>query len=167
MSGIVVDLGCERHGTDNSIGPLVERFKPEVLLGFDPAATPLCYQIEDTEVVISTHAAWVNDGTTQFSGAGDEATIVQSSSAWNGTERPVRCFDFSAWLRRLTSPKVIVKMDIEGAELPILEKVVADGTDDRISLLIIEWHDGMFDPSYGGRRTEVEAALRCPAEIWP
>ncbi len=163
---VVVDLGCQKHGTDHSIEPLVERFEPEVLLGFDPAATPNCYQIEGTEIVIAASAAWVNDGTVKFSGAGDEATVVRESSAWNGSERTVPCFDFSAWLRRLHTLKVIVKMDIEGAELPILEKVVEDGTDDRISLLLLEWHDWMFDESYGGRRTEVEAALRCPVEIW-
>ena len=74
--------------------------------------------------------------------------------------------DFSKWLSRLHTLKVIVKMDIEGAELPILEKVIEDGTDDRISLLLLEWHDWMFDESYGGRRTEVEASLRCPVEVW-
>ncbi len=163
---IVVDLGCQRHGNDYSIEPLVKRFEPEVLLGFDPAATPLCYQLEGTEIVIAASAAWVNDGTVKFSGAGDEATVVRSSNAWNGSERTVPCFDFSKWLSRLHTLKVIVKMDIEGAELPILEKIIEDGTDDRISLLILEWHDGMFDESYAGRRVEVEAALRCPVEVW-
>ncbi len=167
MTEIVVDLGCERHGKDRSIEPLVKRFSPKVLLGFDPDATPSRFGLEGTEVVINESAAWVRDGTLQLSGEGDKATVMGASSARNGTERTVPCFDFSQWLNGLASSKVIVKMDIEGAELPVLEKVVADGTDDRISLLILEWHDQFFDSSYSQRRARVEAALRCPVEVWP
>ncbi len=163
----MVDLGSKPHGEDYSIEPLIKRFSPDLLLAFDPAATAFCYQLEGVEVVVHASAAWVEDGTVQFSGADDKATVVASSSSWNGTKRPVPCFDFSAWLGRLNSQKVVVKMDIEGAELPILEKVVADGTDDRISLLIVEWHEQFFGDDYSQRRAEVEAALRCPVEIWP
>lgn len=62
---------------------------------------------------------------------------------------------------------MVVKMDIEGAEVPVLEKVIADGTDDRMSLLIVEWHDQFFDRGYVRRRKAIQAALRCPVEIWP
>ena len=163
---IVVDLGCQRHGKDYSIEPLVKRFAPEVLLGFDPAATPLCYQLESTEIVIAASAAWVHNGTVQFSGAGDEATVVRSSSAWNGSERAVPCFDFSAWLGRLHTLKIVVKMDIEGAEVPVLEKLILDGADHRISLLLIEWHDSCFDMEFAERRAAVEENLSCPVEVW-
>ncbi len=162
----MVDLGCQPHGTDYSIEPLIKRFAPKVLLGFDPASTRSCHELEGTDVVITASAAWVHDGEMQLSGEGDKATIMAGSSAGNGTELTVPCFDFSSWLRRLNSPKVIVKMDIEGAELPVLEKVVKDGNDDRISLLLLEWHDQFFDESYGERRAKVEAALRCPVEVW-
>ncbi|WP_251052289.1 MULTISPECIES: FkbM family methyltransferase [unclassified Streptomyces] len=35
-------------------------------------------------------------------------------------------------------------MDIEGAEYPVLTKLVADGTIDLISVLYIEWHYDRF-----------------------
>ncbi len=162
----MVDLGCQRHGTDYSIEPLAKRFAPKVLLGFDPASTPACYDLEGTEIVIAASAAWVHDGTMELSGVDDEATIMVDSDARNATERTVPCFDFSAWLGRLKSPQVVVKMDIEGAELPVLEKIVADGTDDRISLLVLEWHNQFFDEDYRSRRSKVEEALRCPVEVW-
>ncbi len=163
---VVVDLGCERRNEDYSIEPLIKRFAPKVLLGFDPDSSPTHYDLEGTEVVIGASAAWVHDGTMQLSGVGDEATIMADSSARNGKERTVPCFDFSAWLRRLNSSKVIVKMDIEGAELPVLEKVIKNGTDDRISLLLLEWHDQFFNDTYVVRRAAVEEFLRCPVEAW-
>ncbi len=165
---VVVDLGCQKQRIDRSIEPLVERFAPQRLLGFDPAArSPLRYDLDQTEVVVRRSAAWTHDGTKMFSPRGIDGTVMVGSSAWKGNPREVRCFDFSAWLGDLDEPEVIVKMDIEGAELPVLEKVVADGTDERISLLIVEWHDGLFDRRYSRARSRVEIALRCPVEIWP
>ncbi len=167
MSEIVIDLGCEPRGTDRSIEPLVKRFAPKQLLGFDPATSPTRYDLDGTEVVIVSSAAWVRDGTLQLSGADDKATVMGASSARNETELTVPCFDFSDWLAGFELSEVVVKMDIEGAELPVLEKVIADGADDRISLLILEWHDQFFNSSYSLRRAAVEGALRCPVEIWP
>ncbi len=165
---VVVDLGCQKQRIDRSIEPLVERFAPDRLLGFDPAArSPLRYELDQTEIVVKRSAAWTHDGTKMFAPRGIEGTVMVESSAWKGQPREVRCFDFSAWLRDLDEPEVIVKMDIEGAELPVLEKVVADGTDDRIRLLLVEWHDDYFDRSFKRRRTKVEKTLRCPVEIWP
>ncbi len=168
MSEIVVDLGCQRHGTDYSIEPLIDRFAPMLLLGFDPAATPpLRYDIEQTTVVIDQSVAWTHDGSRMFSArTGIEGTVMVSSNAWNGKPRTVPCFDFSTWLHDLDAPDVVVKMDIEGAEVPVLEKLIADGNDERIGLLLIEWHDFCFDNTYGVRRAAVEKSLRCPVEIW-
>ncbi len=163
---VVVDLGCQPHGKDYSVEPLVKRFAPKQLLGFDPAASPTRYDLDGTEVVIDGSAAWVRDGTLQLSGAGDEATVMGASSARNGTEFTVPCFDFSTWIHDLDEPEVIVKMDIEGAEVPVLEKLVADGNDERISLLLIEWHDRYFNAHFTLRRAVVEESLRCPVEVW-
>ncbi len=164
---VVVDLGCKLWGSDSSIGPLVDRFSPDILYGFDPAATPASYVLTETPVVIEQSAAWTYNGTMKFSGNGDSATVMSTSSAWNGTERDVPCFDFSEWLEAFDGTEVVVKMDIEGSEVPILEKVIADGTDNRISLLIVEWHDGSFDRGFSRRRKAIESVLRCPVEIWP
>lgn len=54
----------------------------------------------------------------------------------------VECVDFGAWLREIccTDDKVIVKMDIEGAEYVVLKKMIGDGTISLISKLYIEFH---------------------------
>ncbi len=165
---VVVDLGCEPQRIDRSIEPLVDRFAPDVLFGFDPAATPpFDFACGDSRVVVEESAAWVRAGTVLFSArTAIEGTIMADSSAWNGEEHAVPCFDFSTWLRDLDTPDVVVKMDIEGAEVPVLEKLIVDGNDDRISLLLVEWHEWLFAEDYVLRRANIEALLRCPVEVW-
>ncbi len=165
----MVDLGCQPQRIDRSIEPLIDRFAPAMLYGFDPAASPpFRYKNGQTMVRLDRSAAWVHNGTLQFSArTGIEGTVMDDSTAWDGSVRPVPCFDFPAWLGGFAPEQVAVKMDIEGAEVPLLEKIVADGYDDRISLLLVEWHDQFFDRRYTRRRTKVEHALRCPVELWP
>lgn len=54
----------------------------------------------------------------------------------------VRTVDFAQWLAANTKPgdKIIVKMDIEGAEYDVLEKLIRSGLLRRIRKLKVEWH---------------------------
>jgi FkbM family methyltransferase len=54
----------------------------------------------------------------------------------------VRCVDFSRWIEKNFTRRdyIVVKMDVEGAEYEILERMVADRTIDYIDELIIEFH---------------------------
>lgn len=93
-------------------------------------------------------AAWINDGTIQL--AVDKtatpmgSTVMNSKSAiWdNFPHIQVKCFDFSKWLKNKFSEndEIIVKMDIEGAEFKVLEKMLADGTINLIDYLFVEFH---------------------------
>lgn len=64
----------------------------------------------------------------------------------------VDAIDFSRWLRETfvkhsngQPPYVAVKMDIEGAEYDVLEKMVKDGTINYVNDLIVEFHSRRFD----------------------
>jgi FkbM family methyltransferase len=172
---IVVDLGCYPHRDEISIEPLIERFRPEVLYGFDPwpALVEGESEFEGTRVVLERKAAWIEDGEIEFARVrglrGWDSTVMRSKNAkgeWSGAGSVIRvqAFDFSAWLRWLSEPP-IVKLDVEGAEFPILEKLVEDGTDALVAELLVEWHDEKM-PEYAQRRTELVAALRCPVSPW-
>jgi FkbM family methyltransferase len=73
----------------------------------------------------------------------------------------VECIDFSRWIRRNFRRRdhLVVKMDIEGAEYPILEKMVADGTIDYVSELIVEFHWKMNENIGPERHAALLAAL--------
>ena len=55
--------------------------------------------------------------------------------------------DFSRWLSANFSIRdyIIVKMDIEGAEYEVLEKMIRDGTLQMVNELYVEFHQHMND----------------------
>jgi hypothetical protein len=89
-----------------------------------------------------------------------------SRSEWSGSGDVMRvpCFDFSSWLRTLPEPP-IVKLDVEGAEFPILERMVETGADALVTELLVEWHDDKM-ADFLDRRAILLAQLRCPVASW-
>lgn len=138
----------------DSISILIERFHPDILYGFDPwpeLKDGAHYMQNGTRVMLSNLAAWTEDGLCPYL---KHPSPASSTTVMGGPL--VRCFDFSRWL--LDQPEsIIVKMDIEGAEFPIIEKMISDGTDNRVSLLLVEFHD---DPS------SILERISCPVEEW-
>lgn len=110
-------------------------------------------------------AAWIEDGEIEFSNVvGEEAmgsTVMKEKPHWQkGTRIKVPCFDFSVWLEQFRGDHVIVKMDIEGAELPILTKMIKDGTSSIPHLMLIEWHDGKM-PTFESNKSWIWENLKC------
>lgn len=91
-------------------------------------------------------AVWTRDGEiTFYSNGGGASTVIAGKAAAGGfRDRPltVPCLDLSRWLRRecLREDYIILKMDIEGAEYAVLEKLIQDRTIDYIDRLYMEWH---------------------------
>jgi FkbM family methyltransferase len=87
-------------------------------------------------------------------------------------ESPVRveAIDFSSWLAETVDREdyVIVKMDIEGAEYDVLEKVIADGNLPLIDELIIEFHYHMNEAISKARHDALMETLRrtCRVHVW-
>jgi FkbM family methyltransferase len=172
---IVVDLGCFPHRDEISIEPLVKRFRPDILYGFDPwpALVEGETEVDGTRVVLTRKAAWIFDGEIEFARVRGlrawDSTVMReknSRSEWSGSSEVLRvpCFDFSSWVRTLPEPP-IVKFDVEGAEFPILERMVETGADALVSQVLVEWHDDkMVD--YPERKAALLAQLRCPVASW-
>jgi Methyltransferase FkbM domain len=147
-----------------AIGPLLERFKPDLFYGFDPhPATELRMGVGSdgkflTSILIARKAAWVYDGVVPFVPAGLRSRIDEEGES-------VVCFDLARFLLELPEDEIIVKMDIEGAEKLVLEHLIATGADRRISLLLVEWHDHRdFVETFD--RADLIARLHCPIEEW-
>lgn len=172
---IVVDLGCFPHRDEISIEPLVRRFRPDVLYGFDPwpALVEGETELEGTRVILARKAAWIADGEIEFARIQGfrawDSTVMReknSRSEWSGSGEVMRvpCFDFSSWLRTLPEPP-IVKFDVEGAEFPILERMVETGADALVSELLVEWHDAKM-ADFPDRKAVLLGRLRCPVASW-
>ena len=118
-------------------------------------------------------AVWVRDGTMDFYLATVWGPNHRGGSTLlaGHTRNPakvdysrsvtVECIDFSRWIRRNFDRRdhLVVKMDIEGAEYPVLEKMVADGTIDSVKELIVEFHWQMNETLSRERHEALRAAL--------
>jgi FkbM family methyltransferase len=100
------------------------------------------------------YAVWIEDGEQNFfldHEDGDGSTLIREKLTKEeggigqlDKDSPLRVksIDLSSWLRRnfKKNDYIIVKLDIEGAEYKVLDKLCQDGTINYINQLFIEWH---------------------------
>lgn len=148
---IVVDLGCATIGTEESVLKLTRRFRPLLLFGFDPLVTPGQRVVDSTVIIESAAAAWTCDGFVSWHADTTRSRVVSDDES----AVAVQAFDLNAWLRVLPSTaEVLLKLDVEGAEYPLLERLHDDGLDEGLNRVIVEWH------------AEERVELNCPVEEW-
>lgn len=166
---IVVDLGCYPHDSDVSIEPLVARFSPDVLYGFDPfLAVGTNYFVAQTRIELRPYAAWTHDGYVGFIGAEMRSRVYETEL---GT---VPCFDLARYIAELPDDEIVLKMDVEGAEYALIQHLCAMNTDERLALLLVEWHcaecgrggDNVEGCPDCGAPVAKIGGLRCSVEEW-
>lgn len=148
---IVIDLGCQTHGDQDSITPLIERYNPLVLYGFDPhpETRDTIFRVNKTTVVVAQKAAWTVDGIAHLLVAGTATTIASDGGLLAQT------FDLAAWLFVLPRLPTILKLDVEGAEYQLLPHLRHRQADERLDRILVEWH---------GEPLDID--LACPVEDW-
>ena len=61
----------------------------------------------------------------------------------------IKCIDLDKFIANIESgSRIILKLDIEGAEYDILEKMIETGTIKKLDHLIVEFHHKFFENSY-------------------
>lgn len=111
-------------------------------------------------ITFKQEAAWLYDGVVHFSEADIGSTVMPTKNTWNDdTVKKAYCFDFSKWLKQFKGEEIYVKMDIEGAEIPVLEKMLQDGTDTIPTMMMIEWHGGKLGQDWRDRENVVKDKL--------
>ena len=132
-------------------------------------------------VMFHAAAAWVHDGQVPFGrqdrrlcrrpppvhgaslldGWGSAVAEIQSQAPGLLEPVDVPCVDFSRLLaERRPDDDVVVKMDVEGAEFPILRRLTDRGTIRRIRRLYIEWHDWLLETESPATRDDLEQQVR-------
>jgi len=86
-------------------------------------------------------AVWVEDGEITFYDAGGEGSSVIERK-YGQNPRKIECFDLSSWIKRNFSLEdhIILKIDLEGAEYEVLNKMYNDKTIDYINKIYCELH---------------------------
>lgn len=109
------------------------------------------------DTVIYQSAAWVRDDKIVLS-IGEpwyKSSVMEEKRDYTeGRKVEVPALDFSKWLEQFRGDTVILKMDCEGAELPILTKMIKDGTDNIATVTMVEWHDGKM-PTYQSNKHDI------------
>ncbi|MET8379950.1 FkbM family methyltransferase [Streptomyces microflavus] len=180
MRKIFVDCGA-------NLGIVLRRFMHELpdhdFYAFEPNVSLLpsihanLQQADHTGLAeVSPSAVWTEDGTIDlFLGHHESSTVMPGKRVPPMYDQqidynspiPVPAVDFSAWLRRTVAPEdhVVVKMDIEGAEYPVLRKLLADGTIDLVSVLYVEWHHDRFPAMSRVEHEQVAAAVSARVDV--
>ena len=160
---IVIDIGAATWGEDESQLKLIERFSPGVLFAFDPHPDfQEGIEIIDTTTVLRRRAAaWSESGSRKFIAEGLRSRLEHTSVP--GQLR-VPCFSIVDFFAVLPSNGIVLKLDCEGAEYALLEDLHAAGEDERIKLLLVEWH--RHEASDDLRRSSIEGYWRGEVEEW-
>jgi FkbM family methyltransferase len=161
---IVIDVGCARWGNDYSVERLIEMYRPDVLIGYDPAskvaeAMPSAevMLLGKTNVMLRREAAWIYDGQIGYREDGLNSWVTDDPEA-----PKVVCVDLARVIDELPAGPVVLKIDAEGAEYDLLEHLLARHVDVRLDRVLVEWHP----VGDGKRRRAIEMSLACPVEQW-
>lgn len=152
MRHIYIDLGAYD-------GDTVEEFRNWSKIAFDEGLEWQIYAfdpnpnfrakwdtIEDANTKFFNEAAWTSDRIMQL--AIEQSDVPYGSTIMKGKKKiwdnspkiPVQTFDFSDFLQQFKDDFVVCKMDIEGAEFPVLKKMIGRGSDLICNWLMVEFH---------------------------
>jgi len=126
------------------------------------------------DVCFFNSAVWIYDGEINFYIAKSpvSSTLFKEKKTGNvDKDHPIRvkCMDFSQWILNTFDKDdyIILKMDIEGAEFRVLDKMIRDGSIDYINKLYIEWHSNKIDFSDKELYDELIKKLKnCSLELY-
>lgn len=122
------------------------------------------------DIVFEQSAVWIDDEGLEFSLWKESeigSTVMKDKRNWYaGKVIGVPSFDFSQWLKQFEGQEIYVKLDLEGAEYPVLKKMIEDGTDKLCKLIFIEWHSDKMGPKYKEDEQWIKDNLKCRWFEW-
>jgi hypothetical protein len=135
-ASVVIDVGCCRYGGDYSVERLVAEFNPDTLYGYDPNGEASDYTEADTHVQIAKAAVWTHTGYCEYVTPGLGGFI-------RGDTGDTAMFDIKMLVteayERHGGP-LVLKLDCEGSEYGILERLIETGADRLVEFAWVEWH---------------------------
>ncbi len=112
-------------------------------------------------------AAWIDDSILKFSETDlDLGASVMPEKRGYDTTIDVQGFDFSQWLKQFSGEEIVIKMNIEGAEYPIMEKMMKDGTDKLVKDIMVEFHSAKMSGEFIPREQNILANFKANIHEW-
>lgn len=152
---ILIDCGAF---TGDSLPTLIKGYGPfERIVCFE-ANTSLVVQAPDNwsgSLEVINAAVWKEDGEMRFF-VGDQdisSSVMENKITGNFSlenSNMVPCINLARWLEENTSAgdNVTLKIDIEGAEYDVLEKLSGNPVLKRLDNILVEWHENRLTPRW-------------------
>lgn len=123
-------------------------------------------QKQNIDIELYNQAIWTYDGLHEmFISSNPEASSLMKESIHIDTKLSITvpCINFSKWLTRFNYNEhyIHLKLDIEGAEYDVVNKLINDGTIKLISDLVCEWHR----PRRVSRKHAIKESLKSFANV--
>lgn len=143
MKKIFIDVGYYVGKALDYYAPLMDEtwevyvFEPNLELDVEESLKRFPFKAKWIKAV-----AWTEDGEVEFRlGGRNDASHIDTIRDSTDRKITVPSIDFSKFVKELPEDATIVcSFDGEGAEYPVLRKMLEEGTAQRISLLDIEFH---------------------------
>ena len=149
---LLIDCGASngRHIAD--IEKQLGRFDKIIAIEANPELSQtIAANNAGRNIQVINQAVWIKDESVRlFTGDhySQSSLNARKNSGNLSSERFIRvdAMDFSSWIKAQTLPatEVVCKMDIEGAEFDVLEKMISDKTASLVDTFLIEWHANRF-----------------------
>ena len=151
-------IDCGAH-CGESILTAKQRFGSDItVISFEPVPG-LAKQLQEIHqdnptIQIQNSAVWINDDIKKFhlsEAYTDGSSLLNSLNNLRDDHHiKVNCFDLSKWISETFSEDdyLILKLDIEGAEYEVLNKMIEDDTIKLINEFWGEWHDMKIDDNH-------------------
>jgi FkbM family methyltransferase len=129
-------------------------------------------EIKSQGIKFINKAVWIYDGEIKFYASGRRHG--QANSIYPNPNKPRRerirkvgCVDFGKWILDNFSKDdhIVLKMDIEGAEYEVLQKMLKDGSIHYINSMYLECHYNRNDGVAGKEFSELRERLKSETEV--
>lgn len=169
---VIIDCGAYNGCSILKFNHLISDFKKYEVFSFE--ILPKYHQKLSNMQSIMDNVSYINKGvwvkneTLPFylSTITDDGNSLLDTKISNSIDKQnpiyVEAIDFSEWLLKNfdMNDEIILKMDIEGAEYAVLEKMIRDESIKLISKLYIEWHCNKISNVSEGRHHALIEMLR-------
>lgn len=117
------------------------------IYSFEPETQPDVNLADLPPYELIEKAVWTKDGKVKFSLDPNKQASHITGIAGTDFENTISVpsIDFSKFVANLPAAEIICSMDIEGAEFPVLRKMIKEGTITRIKALDVEFHHRMMN----------------------
>jgi len=158
MRKVYIDCGSYKGGTIRSFIKNREYDKDFIIYSFEALEAYAGKQEKVLKNVISMEninlikkVVWIYDGEIDFYASGRRAgragSILKNKKSRRNRATVLPCLDFSKWIidNFNKDDYIILKMDIEGAEFEVLNKMIKDKSIEYINRLYLEKHTKRYD----------------------